>query len=266
MIIIISLVAVIAAALFWNPLRSLAVMSVYSAIHSNKSILADNDFKIKIPGGQATPERDWSPLVMTFNAENFRARSGEISGMTIMYNFPAFDLRTGKNPIYDMDSSFNSSFYGAYVVESSNNVAFGYDAKGEINHDEIMNAFKYDYVNLVLDDLGEKNFEFIIETSVSSDAKYLDYYDWVKVNAKIQTNSVSHFSTGFKRNYIQYGSPPKSIREHFPGVIMYGRLYIRYFPEYETTVIMYVMSPDIDVLNDCDENLLSKSEIIDKRK
>ena len=266
LIIIIFLVAAITAIWFYAPLRSLAIMSFYSTIHSNNSKMVDNEFKIKIPSGKETPERDWSPLVMTFNADYFKTRNGEIEGMSILYNFPAFNLRTGQNPFFDPESPYNSSFYGAYVVESSNGVAFGYGENEEINYDEILHAFRYDYVNLVLADLGEKNFEFSVKTSVASKEKYLGYYGWEKINAEVQTNSVSHISTRFRQNYIQYGSPPKSSREHFPGITMYGRLYIRYFPEFNSTVIMYVMSPDIDVINNCDENLLSKSEIIDKRK
>ena len=85
-------------------------MSVYSTIHEKDSIMAEAGFKIDIPGGLSTKGRDWYPFVMTFNADGYKARGGLIEGMTILYNFPAFNLLSRTNTFYEPDSLYNSSF------------------------------------------------------------------------------------------------------------------------------------------------------------
>ncbi len=246
---------------FWQPLRSMVVMSVYSAIHEKDSIMAEERFKIDIPGGLSTKGRDWYPFVMTFNADGYKARGGLIEGMTILYNFPAFNLLSRTNTFYEPDSLYNSSFYGAYVVKSPGDTPYCYMNDGNPDYEEVMYAFKYDYKDLVLKSLGDDDFEFSVQQFKGTTGDYLGYSGWTIINAIIKTNSVTHSFNGPKRSYLQYGRPMIIATEDFKEISMHGRLYMRYFPEYESTIIFYVMAQDYNIVNDCDEKILSKSEI-----
>lgn len=252
---------VLAVIWFWYPLRSLFVMSIYSGIHEKESIMDRENFNIKIPGGLTTNSHDWYPLVMTFNADSYRGRGSEIQGMTILYNFPAFNFSTRTNTFYEKDSKYNSSFYGAYVVQSPSNLPYCYKEDGTPNFDELIHTFNYDYKNLVLESLGNADFEFVVQQFKSETVDYLGYSDWVMVSANVKTNSVSHEFNGNKRSYLQYGRPLSKPDENFTKIIMYGRLYMRFFQEYNSTIIMYIMTPSYDILNECDNNILSKSKI-----
>lgn len=97
---------------------SLGVMSVYSGIHERESIMADKGITLEIPGGGETPEADWYPFVMTFSpGESFGRAAGDTSlELTILYNFGAFDLSKGCSRLYDRQSEYYNSFYGAYLV------------------------------------------------------------------------------------------------------------------------------------------------------
>lgn len=252
---------------FFYPLRSLLVMSIYSGIHEKDSIMNNEDFNIEIPGGLSTAQKDWYPFVMTFNADSYRARGGEIVGMTILYNFPSFNLKNRTNTFYESDSPYNSSFYGAYVVQSPTELPFGYNENGKPNYSEIMHAFSYDYKNLVLESLGDKEFNFTVQKFNSKPKEtvdYLGYSDWIMISAIIDTNSVSHDYDGYRQSYLQYGRPLKKPNTNFDDITMRGRLYMRYFPEYNSTIIMYIMTTSYDLLNECDSKLLSKSLIIPK--
>lgn len=246
---------------FWQPIRSLAVMSVYSAIHEKDSIMSNKGFNLDIPGGLTTINRDWYPFVMTFNADNYSARNGEIEGMTILYNFPAFNPVTRTNTFYEIDSSYNSSFYGAYIVATPSGTPFCYMDDGSPDYEEVMHAFKFDYLDLVLKSLGESNFGFSTRHFTGTETDYIGYDGWTVVNATIDTNSVTHNYEESRRSYLQYGRPFFEAQDSFINITMYGRLYMRFFPEYKSTIILYVMAPDYGTITDCDENILSKTEI-----
>lgn len=102
---------------------SLSVMSVYSKICEQESILKEKGMELEIPGGCEAEKPDWYPFVMTFNPgqsaiENYLGEKG--SRLTILYNFPAFDLRWGKgcSRLYDDTSPYYDGFYGAYILSS----------------------------------------------------------------------------------------------------------------------------------------------------
>lgn len=223
--------------------------------------MSENNFDISIPGGTSTIKRDWYPFVMTFNADNYRARGNEINGMTILYNFPAFNPLSRTNIFYELDSPYSSSFYGAYIIQSSGNSPYCFNEDASINFDEVMHAFSYDYKNLVLESLGDHDFIFEVNLFNAVPKEYIGYNDWTKVDAQITTNRVSHNYKKFQRSYIQYGIPLRRVKVDFPESNMYGRLYIKYFEEISSTVIMYVMAPDLIVLEECDEFILSKSTL-----
>jgi hypothetical protein len=241
---------------FFPLLRSVSVMSIYSTLHENESIMKQAGFNLYIPGGIATPQKDWYPFPMTFNAGEFT----DGARMSIIYNFPAFDAISRSSMLYDEDSSYNSAFYGAYVITKDDGTPYGLTDKW-INTDEVSIAFEYDYVNLVLKSLGNEEFDFSPVQYEASQTDYLGFNDWIMIDAIINTNSTSHNSVGFKRSYIQYGNPGKKASEDFPLILLLGRLYIRYFEEYNCTIAMYIMARNEEVIIECDKNILSESII-----
>ena len=98
---------IILAVFLWSPFSnypvSLAVMKIYSGIHERDSIMTEKGIELRIPGGGVTREKDWYPFVMTFNDDaGFRRFTGEADvKLTILYNFPAFDLSKGCSRLYD---------------------------------------------------------------------------------------------------------------------------------------------------------------------
>ena len=113
---------------FSKYILSLSVMSVYSGMHERQSIMHEKGIELAIPGGSATKETDWYPFVMTFNPSevSFCRFIGETNRkLTILYNFPAFDLRWGKgcSRLYDPTSPYYNAFYGAYLVTDAADVS-----------------------------------------------------------------------------------------------------------------------------------------------
>ena len=135
---------------------SLGVMSAYSGMHRRESIMAEKGIQLEIPGGNATAEKDWYPFVMVFNpGESFGRAAGDSElRLTVLYNFGAFDLRRGCSSIYNVDSEYYSSFYGAYLVTGREEEPFGFDSLGRMDVARTAAVPRFDLQHLVLDDLG----------------------------------------------------------------------------------------------------------------
>ena len=257
---------------------SLSVMSVYSHIHEADSIMANKGIELAIPGGGETSEDDWYPFVMTFNpGEAFGRTVGDRNlELTILYNFGAFDLRRGCSRLYDRDSDYYNSFYGAYLVtrkddgskasKDSMTAPFGFDSQGNMDPEQTAIVPKFDFQHLVLGDFGirtsEQVFEWTAET-ISEDVSYLGRDGWSRVDASLLVNGASHVKDGFRHSYLQYGSPGYDISEDdaFKPVSMRGRIYGRYFEEWDTSVFFYILTPEKETLERCDREILSKSRL-----
>ena len=257
---------------------SLGVMSVYSSIHERESIMADKGIILEIPGGGETPETDWYPFVMTFNpGESFGRYAGDSSlELTIMYNFGAFDLRKGCSRLYDRQSEYYNSFYGAYLVTrkddgieapgKSKTAAFGFDSEGHMDPEQTAIVPRFDFQHLVLGDFGiktsEKVFEWTAETA-SEDVSYLGWDGWSCVDASLLVNGAAHTKKEFRQSYLQYGVPEYEVsaNEEFKPVAMRGRVYGRYFEEWDTSVFFYILTPEMETLERCDREILSKSRL-----
>ena len=231
-------------------------MSIYSALHEKDSVMKQAGFRLLIPGGTSTLKTDWYPFPMIFNAGEF----AEGTKMSIIYNFPAFNPLDRASNLFDEDSEYNSAFYGAYIITKDDSTPYGF-SDNWINTEELTSAFEYDYVNLVLKSFRSKNFVFTPVHYETTSVDYLGYSDWIMVDAIIKTNGVSHNSIDFKRSYIQYGNPGQNTSEDFPIVTLFGKLYLRYFEEYNCTIAMYIMAVNEKVILECDKNILSKTII-----
>lgn len=279
---------VILAGFIWSPLSnypvSLAVMKVYSGIHERDSIMAEKGIELHIPGGSATKERDWYPFVMTFNDdEGFRRFTGEPDlKLTILYNFPAFDLRKGCSRLYDPASPYYNSFYGAYLVSPEDSVGnkggsadaggspapYGFLEDGRLDVEATAQVPQFDFQKLVLRDFGIERDELIFDWEVSKSEQrvtYLGIDGWTRVDAKLTVNGTQHEADGFRRSYLQYGPPEYTLSEvkaeDFAPVEMVGRLYGRYFEEWDTSIFFYVLASNRAVLKKCDQEILSQSRL-----
>ena len=193
---------------------SLGVMSAYSGMHRRESIMAEKGIQLEIPGGNATAEKDWYPFVMVFNpGESFGRAAGDSElRLTVLYNFGAFDLRRGCSSIYNVDSEYYSSFYGAYLVTGCDNTKdrsvekgkapFGFSDDGAMNVHEVAMVPKYDFQHLVLGDFGigtsEEVFQWDAETA-AEDVSYLGYDGWSRVDANLLINGAAHIKRDFRR-------------------------------------------------------------------
>lgn len=147
---------VVLAAFVLSPLfpyvRSLAVMSIYSPLCSNESVMEKENFNLKIPSNEG-----WYPFVMTYTADEAFSSHVNIPAakLTILYNFPAFDLKRGCSRLFDQASPYYNSFYGAYLISLGNHEPYGFSTDmHDPSEPALAEIAKFDFFNLVLSDFG----------------------------------------------------------------------------------------------------------------
>lgn len=260
-IFVLSIILFIIIFINYSFLKSTLVMYFYSKSHENNSIMKANNFTVHIPGGFNTPERDWYPFVMVFNDNGFSKKIHDNIQLTILYNFGAFE--NGKSNFYNEDSQYYSAFYGAYLVKyNDSNKIYGIK-NGDINEQQLEQISKYDISTLVLKSIGcpYDDVHFILDNE-EKNVFYIDSKGWIKADAHIISRSPLH---RYKRNYqayIQYGKPPHDYTgEEFEKIDLYGRMYCKYFQEYGCTILLYIIGPDKDMINNTDTEILSKTKI-----
>ena len=205
-------------------------MSVYSAYCSRNSLEKQEGFRLIIPGGMATGERDWYPLVLFYDAsQEFSMKTGTPTQLNIYYNFPAYDLWKGSSWLFEPDSPYYTRF---------------------------------DLFELVLDDFGLNPAQGVFDWEMDEEQQisYAGKDGWSRVDARITTNGAQHSPDEFRVSYLQYGIPPDSTEE-FKPVTLYGRLIGQYFEEWDTSIFFYILAPDLNVLDSCDRRILSASRL-----
>jgi len=251
--------------------QSMAVMSVNNKYNEKESLMTDEGFDISIPGGLSSSEKDWYPFVMTFNADaGFKEYTdNENLRLTILYNFPAFSMKNGCSMLYDENSPYYNSFYGAYIVQDSSGKPYGFiNNNGSLKLDlqSVSIIPQYDFQNLVLSDFGLKSSDMVFDwdiTDYDSNISYLDYDGWTLTNADLTVNGSAHNKNGFVQSYLQYGSPSYITQNKFKPIQMKGRIYSRYFKEYNCSIFFYIIASNSTVLDDCDKEILSQCVISD---
>ena len=257
-LIILAALLILAALIFWffYPLRSYVAMGVYSGQHSAKSVMKQHGFSVDIPSAQG-----WYPFMLTYNADGFSAWSGMNAEMSILYNFGAFDAGMRTSSFYDPDSDKYCAFYGAYVLHKDEGV-FGFCDGGEADMDEIAVAVEYDYTQLVLEGFGCDEPVFRVdEVEPPTKVSYAGSEGWTRIDAVITANGVAHTYQESKTAYLQYGPPTQAVAEDFAVTQLRGRLYIKYFDEYDCTVMLYVIAPNQAAVDACDTDILQKTQI-----
>ena len=243
-------------------------MGPYSSLHYRNSVLKKEQIRLRIPGGTETKKPDWYPFMITFNDDEGLSRYlGEEVEFTILYNFGHFLFLRGTSSYYDPDSAYYSSFYGGYVVKPRDeDRKFGFLPDGQVDLEEISMVPEFDQKALVLSSLGcppeQRVFREDLD-SVQYHVEYAGYADWVRIDSGIETNSPVHEVKKFQQGYLQYGKPMGRIpyQEDFPVIDLEGRVYVRYFEEFRATIVLYIMAPSWETVEECDREILSKTVI-----
>ena len=262
-------IAVLILLIIFSPpvslLRSMVVLSAYSAYNLKNSIMEKEGFEIKIPGGLSTKETDWYPFVSTFN-DNAGIRNftdNKDLSLTIMYNFPSYSLLRGCSRIFDPNSRYSSGFYGAYAVQDEDGI-YGFNDDGSIDLEAASQIPQFDMQRLVLGAMGLEYNDMVFNWDIvrtENNINYADSEGWSVIDSVLTVNSVCHNYKNFSISYLQYGMPNFEVNNDFTPINMYGRVYAKYFKEYNCSIFFYIIVPDKNVLENCDKNILSKSRI-----
>ncbi len=247
-------------------LRSLLVMSVYSKQMQKESIMKEKGFDIHIPGGLTTWKTDWYPFVMTFvDNEGFQSYTeNENLSLTILYNFPAFSLLNGCSRLFDKNSPYFNGFYGAYLVSDSSGKPYGFHSDGTIHKKEEISVPEFDFYWLVLEDFGLSPEDFIFDceiTEIKENISYSGFDGWTRIDSDIMVNQACHTARQNVRSYLQYGRPNEKDCFEFAAIPMKGRIYARYFSEWNISIFYYIITVDNEILEECDKKILSYSKL-----
>lgn len=247
---------------FVPSVRSEIVMRPASYLAYRDSVMRQKGFQLVMPDGNATGKEDWSPSMKIFHTRAFESAENPIFA-TILYNFASFS--GGRSRLYDFESPFEMAYYGAYAVTRENGeTPFGFTARGKLDQQELSMIPLYDLEVLVLRGLGcpgelaKTEIDFFEEVEAAAGHPL---EEWIRVDTKIETRSVVHAKSGWNQNDLQYGSPPKEVKESFPPLTLKGRVYLRYFPEWESTVFLYVFAKDEALIDETDTQFLQKVKI-----
>lgn len=259
---------------YGSEIKAMVFMTYWNHLQKKDSLLSECGLSIYIPGGLSTLESDWFPFVMSFNADQmFSAYKNQPDlRLTVLYNFPAFSVKNHCSRLYDPESPYYNSFYGAYVVRAGNgsNAAAPYgffmDSDGGCQPDTeaIAQIPCFDYQRLVLQDFGLKKEDFIFDWHIieeKADIAYAGYDGWTLLKAKLTVSGAVHQAKKGVFSYIQYGIPAIYKAEDFSPASMKGQIYARYFPENDVSVFLYIVASDESVLEKCEKSILSKIRI-----
>lgn len=240
-------------------------MHFYSKHNEKTSVMQQKQFDVDIPGGTFTKTKDWYPFVNIFDASSrFSNYIKQDVTLTVLYNFGAF--KGASSSLYDEASPYFGAFYGAYVVKNNEapNKPYGFRGSSFV-YDEIMKVASYDYQHIVIGDLGCVNPVFeVLSYDIIDDVSYAGFDGWTLINADIKTNAASHTYDSHKTAYIQYGKPMDNDKPDFFEIALKGRMYARYFPQYDATIVIYVMGTTDNLVDTCDRDFLSHIQITDK--
>ena len=272
--VILVLVALLLMAPFNKIFLSMTVMHFYSDSCEKDALTATEGIELNIPGGDATSERDWFPFVMTFHpGSSFGEYVGTYTSLSILYNFGDFVPMKGCSLLYDPDSPYYSSFYGAYLVKNRNGTPYGFTYNDDrkttgIEEEEIAAVARFDYQQLVLRDFGLSYADAVFDFEVSELSENISYAGidgWYKIDAGLTVNGCGHEKTQFTQSYLQYGIPAFDVDENLKPVQMYGRIYGKFIEEKGVSVFFYIITADKTALEQTDAEILSKSTLSLKR-
>lgn len=244
-------------------IRSRAARKVFDAYHNQRSVFKDADLKVSIPGGEATPKKDWAPLMTTLNADRkFSKFIKEEARLTICYNFGCFPLFKKHSSFYDPDSPCYTSFYGGYGIRRESGSPYGFTGNA-LNIHEVVQVLKFDVTRLVLPNIGKKNGHFDYGINEIRKVRLFNEPGWYRIDGVLETNGAYHRHREKLHSLLQYGKPPKmpSGTEEYPIIELIGRIYIKYNRKKDLTLAFYCLGREIRVIDEWEENILIKTRI-----
>jgi hypothetical protein len=85
--------------------------------------------------------------------------------------------------------------------------------------------------------------------------------DWTRLDVEVDTRSPIHARDGWNQNDLQYGPPPKEVDQPFPPLRLKGRIYAKAFPEWESSIFLYVFAKDWALIDKTDREFLQNVQI-----
>ncbi|NLN07598.1 MAG: hypothetical protein GX167_08275 [Firmicutes bacterium] len=264
--ILLAAVLLAAGAFFWYgfySLRSYLVMFPISTYYRLTGLF--RDIPLSVPGGKIGEEAFY-PFALYFNAkESFARFMGGEEGLelSIIYYFGGFARRSKSAAYFNPGSETFSAFYGAYAV---NNKSLFFTPDGKLLPEQIGKVARFDQQYLVMPAIGLSPSRVVFDyriVSVTEDVFYAKQSGWHRVDAIIRTNSPVHRYRGWQPGYLQYGLPmaPGNGGEDYGPQEFFGRVYCRYFPEYEATIVLYLMAKDRQTAEQIDRTILAKARL-----
>ena len=247
--------------------RSHIIMSLVSWKESFHIIGRDEGLTIEFvdPGSAKENGLNWYSNMLLFNAKGISFSSIDFHGdgmldMSIYYTFG--DFEQGRSSIYDLNSPYNSAFYGAYMIKLKSDQ----HSNEEVDLAELVEAVtRYDYLNLILSQLGLDNEEAYFKPEAITIKEGINKFgldDWVKIDSRLKARAVTHIPDGFKQHYLQFGKPNTGeMDDDFPHITLFGRTYCKYFKDKDLYIIFYIQAVNEDLVDITDKYLLSQSKV-----
>ncbi len=251
---------------FFQVTKSYIVMSVYSKIHENQSFLKEENIEIRMLGGLSTLERDYYPFVMTFDTEDYFGKYvGDDIDLVVLYNFGYMKWLKGASALYDPDSPYYNSFYGAYLVRYKDGLRqYAMNEDGSLNFDEANKVTDYDLKVLVMKSVGNMNPSVVynIKKEEGERKVFIDDLEFRVFDAEISMDSLYHTYKDDYTAYIQYGRPWKIEEiESFETCQMLGRFYVHFDETSKVSLFFYIITGDLETLQRTQESYIMKSLI-----
>lgn len=247
--------------------KSYAVMSVYSEYHKINSAIYKEGIRIHIPGGTRTLKKDYYPFVMTYDtSEEFSHHMNESIDLVILYNFGAMEWLKGASVLYDAQSPFYNSFYGAYIARYKDmDKQYGMNSDKSLNVEEIMEVTDFDLKHLVLESVGSKEPVLEYEIIQTEDEKMItiDGAEYQVMDAKLKMSGMWHQVKNDYTAYLQYGKPTliEGDTQSFETVEGFGRIYIRFDEVKNISYFFYSIATSMDQIQAIERDFIMKSTI-----
>lgn len=224
-------------------LRSDLLLRAQTASFAGQDVFAQSGLDLTLPTSAQTGDGRWTDTIKLFHCgDNFPHQGfGQLS---ILYNFGAFE--DGRSGFYNPQAATFNAHYGVYAIRQTGG-PFGYQ-NGLPDGDALTDLVAFDQLQLVLASLGcpPAQGHFVAQiTGIKPGPTMAGWSDWTQIDASILTNAPLYRETDFQLGTLQYGAPPADYPgPDFPLVPMLGRLYERYDPARQLTVIYFVMAKD----------------------
>ncbi|WKY48046.1 hypothetical protein Q5O24_01580 [Eubacteriaceae bacterium ES3] len=236
--------------------RSDTVLFVQSLLLSDQDIFKSSGLKLVIPTGKTVPSSEWDESMKSFQPGQDFPHEDAVGRLSILYNFG--DFKNGRSTFYNPDAACFNAHYGVYAVQLDEGI-FGFK-NGEPDLEAVTKLVAFDQLNLVMASLGCPKSERTFESELTDVEKNIDmagFNDWIKIDARITTNSPLHQKNAFQQGYLQYGQPPRDYRGgNFLLIDMSGRLYLRYDADVNLTIIYFVIARNKNIVNETSRDYL----------